>query len=160
MNCRHSKVMHLMNCRHSKAMHRPLWLMTMADFLPFLKTQRMMTWLLCAQLVSCCDPNSNTKEYCFCVNCNIEAHTICTKQMNFQTPALDKLVITPKDFLNMGKERFKKSPLSKHQNVVFCLLCKACMIQKKLHPTQKLVIKKKLPSADAGTPRQPKRGRL
>ena len=62
----------------------------------------------------------------------------------------------------MGKERFKKTPTSKRQNVVFCLLCKACMIQKKFHPTQKLSLKKKLPSSDGstGTPRQPKKGKI
>ncbi len=117
---------------------------------------------VCAAHQLCCNPNSDTNEYCFCINCNIEAHTICTEQMDFQTPALDKCVITQNDFNNMGKERFKKTPTSKCQNVVFCLLCKAHMIQKKLHPTRKLALKKKLPLSDGatGTPRQPKKGKI
>jgi hypothetical protein len=76
----------------------------------------------CIAGLLCCDPKSNTDEYHLCMNCNGEAHTICTKQMNFQASADDKLVITPKDFCHMGKERFKKTPFSHHQNVVFCLL--------------------------------------
>jgi hypothetical protein len=58
----------------------------------------------CIACQLCCNPNSETKDYCFCVNCNEKAQPICTEQMNFQTPALDKLVITQKDFCNMGKE--------------------------------------------------------
>jgi hypothetical protein len=38
---------------------------------------------VCAACQLCCNPNSNTKEYCFCINCNKEAHTICTEQMDF-----------------------------------------------------------------------------
>ena len=41
----------------------------------------------CAAHQLCHDPNSNTDDYCFCMNCNCDAHTICTEQMNFQTPA-------------------------------------------------------------------------
>jgi hypothetical protein len=67
---------------------------------------------LCIAGLLCCNPNSNTDEYCLCMNCNGEAHTICTKQLNFQAPADDKLVITLKDFCHMGKELFKKTPLS------------------------------------------------
>jgi len=103
----------------------------------------------CAAHQLCCDPNSDTDNYCFCMNCNGEAHTICIKQINFQTPASDKLVITHRDFCLMGKERYKKTPKSPHQNVVFCLLCKAQMIQKKLHPTKKL-----------GAPRKTKKGKF
>jgi len=103
----------------------------------------------CAAHQLCCDPNSDTDNYCFCMNCNGEAHTICIKQINFQTPASDKLVITHRDFCLMGKERYKKTPKSHHQNVVFCLLCKAQMIQKKLHPTKKL-----------GAPRKTKKGKF
>ena len=84
--------------------------------------------LVCAACQESCNPNSDTEEYCFCINCNKEAHTICTEQMDFQTLALDKFVITQNDFNNMGKERFKKTPTSKRQNVVFCLLCKACIV--------------------------------
>ena len=50
---------------------------------------------LCAARQLCCNPCSNTDGYCFCMNCNGESHTICTKQMNFQTPGLDKLIISP-----------------------------------------------------------------
>jgi hypothetical protein len=82
---------------------------------------------LCAARQLCCNPNSNTDGYCFCMNCNGEAHTICTEQMNFQTPASDKLIISPRDFCYMGKERYKKTPKyhRQNQNVVFCLLSKA-----------------------------------
>ena len=82
---------------------------------------------LCAACQLCCNPNSNTDGYCFCMNCNGESHTICTKQMNFQTPALDKLIISPRDFCYMWKEHYKKTPKShrQNQNVVFCFLCKA-----------------------------------
>jgi hypothetical protein len=49
---------------------------------------------VCAARQLCRNPNSDTKQYCFCINCNKEAHTICIKQMDFQTLALDKCVIT------------------------------------------------------------------
>ena len=45
------------------------------------------------------------------MNCNFEAHTICTEQMNFQTPAPDQLIITHLDFSYGGKERYKKHPM-------------------------------------------------
>jgi hypothetical protein len=48
--------------------------------------------------------------------------------MDFQTPALDKLVVTHLDFCQGGKEPYKKTPCAHRQNVVFCLLCKAQMI--------------------------------
>jgi hypothetical protein len=35
----------------------------------------------------------------------LEAHLICTEQMNFQTPALDKLVINHRDYSCGGKVR-------------------------------------------------------
>jgi hypothetical protein len=114
----------------------------------------------CIAGLLCCNPNSNTDEYCLCMNCNGEAHTICTKQLNFQAPADEKLVITPKDFCNMGKEHFKKTHLSHCQNVVFCLLYKARMIQKKLHPTKKLTIKQKVSSSDLGAPCKSKKGKI
>ena len=111
---------------------------------------------VCAAHQLCCDPNSDTKEYHFCINCNKEAHTICTKQMDFQTPVLDESDITQNDFNNTEKERFKKMLTSKRHNIVFCLLCKA------LHPTKKLALKKKSPSSDEGSgiPRQPKEGKI
>jgi len=59
----------------------------------------------CAACQLCCNPNSDSDDYCFCMNCNGEAHTICTEQTNFQTPASDKLVITHLEFCYCGKER-------------------------------------------------------
>jgi len=55
----------------------------------------------------------------------VEAHLICTKQMDFQTPALDKFVINHRDFSFGGKERYRKTPHAHRDQVVFCLLCKA-----------------------------------
>ena len=104
---------------------------------------------LCTALQLCCGPNSESDNYRLCMNCNKKAHTICTKQLNFQSPASDKLVITHRDFCHMGKERYKKTPQSNRQNVVFCQLCKARMIQKKLHPAKKL-----------GAPRKTKKGKI
>jgi hypothetical protein len=92
----------------------------------------------CAASQLCRNPNNNTADYRYCLNCNVEAHLICTEQMNFQTPALDKFVINPQDFSFGGKERFKKTPKHHRHQVVFCLLCKARMLQKKMHPTKKL----------------------
>ncbi len=60
----------------------------------------------------------------------------------------------------MGNKRFKKTPPSQRWNIVFCLLCKARMIRKKLHPTKKLALKKKSPSSDVGTPHQPKKMKI
>ena len=57
----------------------------------------------CAACQLCRDPNSDTDDYCFCMNNNGDAHTICTEQMDFQTPAWDKLVITHLDFATVGK---------------------------------------------------------
>ncbi len=69
--------------------------------------------------------------------------------MDFHTPALDKLVITHLDFCHDVKERYKKTPRAHCQNVVFYCLCKAQIIQKKLHPTKKL-----------GTPHKPKKMKM
>ena len=66
----------------------------------------------CAASQLCRDPNNDTDDYRFCLNCNVEAHLICTEQMNFQTPALDKFVINHHDFSFGGKERYKKTPKS------------------------------------------------
>jgi hypothetical protein len=92
----------------------------------------------CAASHLCRDPNNDTEDYRFCLNCNVEAHLICTEQMDFQTPALDKFVINHHDFSFGGKERYKKTPRKHRHQVVFCLLCKARMLQKKMHPTKKL----------------------
>jgi hypothetical protein len=92
----------------------------------------------CAASQLCRDPNNDTDNYRYCLNFNVEAHLICTEQMDFQTPALAKFVITHPDFSFGGKERYKKTPRAHRDQVVFCLLCKARMLQKKLHPTKKL----------------------
>ena len=39
----------------------------------------------CAASQLCRDPNNDTDDYCFCLNCNVEAHLICIDQMDFQT---------------------------------------------------------------------------
>ncbi len=62
----------------------------------------------CAASQLCRDPNNDTDDYRYCLNCNVEAHLICIKRMNFQTPALDKFVINHHDFSFGGKERYKK----------------------------------------------------
>jgi hypothetical protein len=59
----------------------------------------------CAASHFCRDPNNDTDDYRYCLNCNLEAHLICTEQMNFQTPALDKLVINHRDYSCGGKVR-------------------------------------------------------
>jgi hypothetical protein len=81
----------------------------------------------CAANQFCRDPNNDTDDYRFCLNCNVEAHLnlICTEQMDFQTPALDKFIINHLDFSFGGKERHRKTPHAHRHQVVFCLLCKA-----------------------------------
>ncbi len=85
----------------------------------------------CAAIQLCRDPNNDTDNYCTCLNCNVDAHLICTKQFNFQTPALDKFVIDHRDLSGGGKERYRKTPMAHRDQVVFCLLCKARMLTKK-----------------------------
>ena len=85
----------------------------------------------CAASQLCRDPNNDTDNYCLCLNCNVDAHLICTEQLNFQTPALDKFVIDHRDLSGGGKERYRKTPLAHRDQVVFCLLCKARMLTKK-----------------------------
>jgi len=63
----------------------------------------------CAASRLCRDPNNNTDNYRCCLNCNVEVHLICTEQMNFQTPALDKFIIIYHDFAFCGKERYRKT---------------------------------------------------
>jgi hypothetical protein len=41
----------------------------------------------CAAGQFCLDQNNDTDNYRYCLNCNLEAHLICTEQMDFQTPA-------------------------------------------------------------------------
>jgi len=79
----------------------------------------------CAASQLCCNPNNDTDNYRCCLNCNVKAHLICTEQMNFQTPALDKFVINHHNFSFGGKERYRKTPHAHRDQVVFCLLCKA-----------------------------------
>jgi hypothetical protein len=92
----------------------------------------------CAASQFCLDLYNDTDNYRYCLNCNVEAHLICTEQMDFQTPALDKFVIDHHDFSFGGKERYRKTPHAHRHQVAFCLLCKARMLQKKMHPTKKL----------------------
>jgi hypothetical protein len=92
----------------------------------------------CTASQFCLDLNNDTDNYRYCLNCNVEAHLICTEQMDFQTPALDKFVIDHHDFSFGGKERYRKTPHAHRHQVAFCLLCKARMLQKKMHPTKKL----------------------
>ncbi len=80
---------------------------------------------ICYALQLCCAPNATNEELVICINCNRQAHKICTKQLSFQQPINDNFVITSKDFSKMGKEQSKKTPVSEKQDVVFCLLCKA-----------------------------------
>ncbi len=59
----------------------------------------------CTASQLCRNPNNDADNYRYCLNCNVKAHLICTEQMDFQTPALDKFVITHHDFSFGGKER-------------------------------------------------------
>ncbi len=61
----------------------------------------------CAASQFCRDPNNDTDNYRLCLNCNVDAQLICTKQMNFQTPALNKFVIDHCDLSCGGKERYR-----------------------------------------------------
>jgi hypothetical protein len=65
----------------------------------------------CAASQFCLYQNNDTDDYHYCLNCNVKAHLICTKQMDFQTPALDKFVINHHDFSCGGKERYKKKTM-------------------------------------------------
>jgi hypothetical protein len=95
----------------------------------------------CYVLQLCCTPNATNEELLICINCNCQAHKICTKQLSFQQPVDDNFVITSKDFSKMGKERFKRTPVLKKQDVVFCLLCKARISQVKVHGSKVQLIK-------------------
>ena len=72
----------------------------------------------CAAHQLCCNPNSDTDNYRFCMNCNGEAHTICTEQINFQMPASDKLVMA-----SWGKSATRKLPnlIMRMLYFVFCV---------------------------------------
>ena len=37
----------------------------------------------------CCAPNATNEELVICINCNCQAHKICTKQLSFQQPVDD-----------------------------------------------------------------------
>jgi hypothetical protein len=99
---------------------------------------------ICYTLQLCCTPNATNEELVICINCNCQAHKICTKQLSFQQPVDDDFVITLKDFSKMGKERLKKTPVSEKQDVVFCLLCKAQILQVKVHGSKVQSIKNTL----------------
>jgi hypothetical protein len=60
---------------------------------------------ICYALQLCCTPNTTNKDLVICINCNQQAHKICTKQLSLQHPINDNLVITLRDFSKMGKER-------------------------------------------------------
>jgi hypothetical protein len=59
---------------------------------------------ICYALQLCCTPNTTNEELVICINCNHQAHKICTKQFSFQQPVDDNFVITLSDFSKMGKE--------------------------------------------------------
>jgi hypothetical protein len=96
---------------------------------------------ICHALQLCCTPNATNEELVICINCNCQAHKICTQQLSFQQPVDDNFVITLKDFSKMGKEQLKKTLVLEKQNVVFCLLCKAEMLQVKVHGSKVQSIK-------------------
>jgi hypothetical protein len=83
----------------------------------------------------------------------------CIEMLNFQAPAEDQLVITPRDFGAMEQYCFKNLPVAHHEFVVVCCLYKARMIQKKIHPTKYLGVKQKAASLDISTPCKPKKGK-
>jgi hypothetical protein len=60
---------------------------------------------ICYALQLCCAPSATNEELVICINCNCQAHKICTKQLSFQQPIDDNLVITLMNFSKMGKER-------------------------------------------------------
>jgi hypothetical protein len=89
---------------------------------------------------------------------NRQAHKWCIETLNSQAPAKDQLVIVPRDLGTMWQYCFKYLPVVHCQFVVFYHLCKAQMIQKKLHPTKNLRVKQKAPSLDISAPHKPKKG--
>ena len=60
-----------------------------------------------------------------CINCNISAHLFCAEYLQFQNPVEELHVIALKDLSKEGKLRWKKTPPSEKNNVVFCILCQA-----------------------------------
>jgi hypothetical protein len=59
---------------------------------------------ICYTLQLCRTPNTTNEELVICINCNCQAHKICTKQFSFQQPVDDNFVIISRDFPKMGKE--------------------------------------------------------
>jgi hypothetical protein len=51
---------------------------------------------------------------------------------------LDQFVINRHNLSGGGKERYRKTPMAHRDQVVFCLLCKARMLTKKIHAKNKL----------------------
>ncbi len=96
---------------------------------------------ICYTLQLCCTPNATDEELVIFINCNCQAHKIRTEQLSFQQPVDDDLVITSRDFSKMGKEQLKKTLVREKQDVVFCILCKACILQVKVHGSKVQSIK-------------------
>jgi hypothetical protein len=59
---------------------------------------------ICYALQLCCTPNATDEELVICINCNRQAHKICTEQLSFQQPVNDNFVITSRNFSKMGEE--------------------------------------------------------
>jgi hypothetical protein len=72
---------------------------------------------ICYTFQLCCAPNATNEELVICINCNCQAHKICTEQLSFQRPVDDNLVIALKDFSKMGKERIKNTKAREKQDV-------------------------------------------
>ncbi len=96
---------------------------------------------ICYVLQLCCAPNAMNEELVICINCNHQAHKICSKQLSFQQPVNNNFVIISRDFSKMGKERLKKTPVLEKQDVVFCLLCKEQILQVIVHGSKVQSIK-------------------
>ena len=88
---------------------------------------------ICCALYLCRAPNATNEEFVICINCNHQSHKIHTEKLSIQHPMDDNLIMTWKDFLGTGKERFKKTQTRDKQNVFYCILCKSPIIQVKLH---------------------------
>jgi hypothetical protein len=89
-------------------------------------------------------PNATNEELVICIDCNCQAHKNCTKQLSFSQYIDDNLDITLRDFSKMGKEGLKKTPVREKQDVVFCILCQACILQVKVQGSKVQSIKNTL----------------
>ena len=79
----------------------------------------------CAANRLCCSVGVETSQMLICINCNISAHLFCAEYLQFQNPVEELYVIALKDLSKEGKSRWKKTPASEKNNVVFCILCQA-----------------------------------